>query len=177
MWPYFIFYFHLDWTALLYILLYYIISWCLKCYVLSACFLFLQPNTALFFNLSFQVVCLSILVADLLVYSLYLSPVAIYYLPVRIAPYIRVILFILSIRYHVLILLLLMLTYVLSACSSPWNVELSKALPCMLINLFFKVENDKLLASFRLWTLPLSSEGIYFFFPLNFIGLFYSPQP
>ncbi|XP_043805119.1 two pore calcium channel protein 1 isoform X2 [Manihot esculenta] len=45
-----------------------------------------------------KVVCLSILVADLLVYSLYLSPVAIYYLPVRIAPYIRVILFILSIR-------------------------------------------------------------------------------
>ncbi|KAJ9170953.1 hypothetical protein P3X46_019012 [Hevea brasiliensis] len=45
-----------------------------------------------------KVICLSILVADLVVYSLYLSPVAIDYLPVRIAPYIRVILFILSIR-------------------------------------------------------------------------------
>ncbi|WCJ30756.1 Two pore calcium channel protein 1 [Euphorbia peplus] len=45
-----------------------------------------------------KVVCLSFLVVDLLVYALYLSPVAIYYLPVRIAPYIRVILFILSIR-------------------------------------------------------------------------------
>eukprot|EP00257_Ricinus_communis_P025458 XP_025012872.1 two pore calcium channel protein 1A isoform X2 [Ricinus communis] len=46
----------------------------------------------------FKVICLSILVADFLVYTLYLSHVAIDYLPVRIAPYIRVILFILYIR-------------------------------------------------------------------------------
>ncbi|CAN1231199.1 Two pore calcium channel protein 1 [Linum perenne] len=46
----------------------------------------------------FKVVCLAILVADLLVYGLYLSPVAFSVLPFRIAPYIRVIFFILSIR-------------------------------------------------------------------------------
>ncbi|KAL5571175.1 hypothetical protein UlMin_020772 [Ulmus minor] len=45
-----------------------------------------------------KVVCLLILVADLLVYALYLSPVAFYYLPFRIAPYIRVVFLILSIR-------------------------------------------------------------------------------
>ncbi|KAJ8749227.1 hypothetical protein K2173_018703 [Erythroxylum novogranatense] len=45
-----------------------------------------------------KVICLSILVADLLVYTLYLSPVALNFLPVRIAPYIRVIFFIISIR-------------------------------------------------------------------------------
>ena len=47
----------------------------------------------------FQVILLSILVADLLVYVLYLSPLAFYYLPFRLAPYIRVILCILNIRY------------------------------------------------------------------------------
>ncbi|KDP24122.1 hypothetical protein JCGZ_25779 [Jatropha curcas] len=46
----------------------------------------------------FKVFCLLILLADLLVYVLYLSPVAIDYLPVRIAPYIRVVFFILFIR-------------------------------------------------------------------------------
>ncbi|KAJ9686327.1 hypothetical protein PVL29_015294 [Vitis rotundifolia] len=45
-----------------------------------------------------KVILLSILVADLLVYVLYLSPLAFYYLPFRLAPYIRVILFILNIR-------------------------------------------------------------------------------
>ncbi|XP_050205536.1 two pore calcium channel protein 1 [Mercurialis annua] len=45
-----------------------------------------------------KVICLSILIADLLVYTLYLSPVAVEYLPARIAPYIRVFLFILYIR-------------------------------------------------------------------------------
>lgn len=46
----------------------------------------------------FKVFCLLILVADLLVYILYLSPVALDSLPFRIAPYIRVVLFILNIR-------------------------------------------------------------------------------
>lgn len=45
-----------------------------------------------------KVILLSILVADLLVYVLYLSPLAFYYLPFRLAPYIRVILCILNIR-------------------------------------------------------------------------------
>ncbi|MBA0798915.1 hypothetical protein Gohar_009465, partial [Gossypium harknessii] len=45
-----------------------------------------------------KVICLLILVADLLVYTLYLSPVAVNSLPFRVAPYVRVILFILSIR-------------------------------------------------------------------------------
>lgn len=45
-----------------------------------------------------KVICLFILVADLLVYALYLSPVAIYYLPLRIAPYIRIVFFVLNIR-------------------------------------------------------------------------------
>ncbi|XP_015573991.1 two pore calcium channel protein 1 [Ricinus communis] len=45
-----------------------------------------------------KVICLSLLIADLLVYTLYLSPMALDYLPVRIAPYIRVVLFILYIR-------------------------------------------------------------------------------
>ncbi|KAG4208818.1 hypothetical protein ERO13_A03G156500v2 [Gossypium hirsutum] len=45
-----------------------------------------------------KVICLLILVADLLVYTLYLSPVAVSSLPFRVAPYVRVILFILSIR-------------------------------------------------------------------------------
>ncbi|XP_062106013.1 two pore calcium channel protein 1 [Humulus lupulus] len=46
----------------------------------------------------FKVICLLILVADLLVYALYLSPVGVNSLPLRIAPYIRVIFFILNIR-------------------------------------------------------------------------------
>lgn len=45
-----------------------------------------------------KVVCLVILVADFLVYGLYLSPIAIDFLPLRIAPYIRVVFFILNIR-------------------------------------------------------------------------------
>ncbi|XP_010656957.1 two pore channel 1 isoform X2 [Vitis vinifera] len=45
-----------------------------------------------------KVILLSILVADLLVYVLYLSPLPFYYLPFRLAPYIRVILCILNIR-------------------------------------------------------------------------------
>ncbi|KAK8605735.1 hypothetical protein V6N13_102508 [Hibiscus sabdariffa] len=45
-----------------------------------------------------KVLCLLILVADLLAFSLYLSPVAMNSLPFRVAPYVRVILFILSIR-------------------------------------------------------------------------------
>ncbi|KAJ4729809.1 Two pore calcium channel protein 1 [Melia azedarach] len=45
-----------------------------------------------------KVICLLILVADFLVYALYLSPVAFDFLPLRIAPYIRVIFFILNIR-------------------------------------------------------------------------------
>lgn len=45
-----------------------------------------------------KVSCLLILVADLVVYALYLSPVAFDYLPLRIAPYIRVVLFMLNFR-------------------------------------------------------------------------------
>lgn len=45
-----------------------------------------------------KVICLFILVADLLVYALYLSPVAIYNLPFRIAPYIRIVFFTLNMR-------------------------------------------------------------------------------
>lgn len=45
-----------------------------------------------------KVIFLVILVADLLVYALYLSPVAIYNLPFRIAPYIRVVYFVLNMR-------------------------------------------------------------------------------
>ncbi|KAF7822985.1 two pore calcium channel protein 1 [Senna tora] len=45
-----------------------------------------------------KVLCLVILVADMIVYALYLSPVTFYSLPVRFAPYIRVVLFILNIR-------------------------------------------------------------------------------
>ncbi|KAL7000402.1 mitochondrial thiamine pyrophosphate transporter [Sarracenia purpurea var. burkii] len=45
-----------------------------------------------------KVVLLLSLAADLLVYVLYLSPAAFYYLPFRIVPYIRVFLFILKIR-------------------------------------------------------------------------------
>ncbi|XP_048422392.1 two pore calcium channel protein 1 isoform X3 [Pyrus x bretschneideri] len=46
----------------------------------------------------FKVTCLLILVADMLVYALYLSSVAFDSLPFRIAPYIRVIFFILNFR-------------------------------------------------------------------------------
>ncbi|PON49665.1 Parvalbumin [Parasponia andersonii] len=46
----------------------------------------------------FKVICLLILVADMLVYALYLSPVAVDSLPLRIAPYVRVVFFILNIR-------------------------------------------------------------------------------
>ncbi|CAI9280053.1 unnamed protein product [Lactuca saligna] len=45
-----------------------------------------------------KIISLLILVADLIVDILYLSPVAIYSLPLRIAPYIRVVIFILNIR-------------------------------------------------------------------------------
>ncbi|XP_044466336.1 two pore calcium channel protein 1 [Mangifera indica] len=45
-----------------------------------------------------KVICLLILVADFLVYVLYLSPLAFDFLPLRIAPYIRVVFFILNIR-------------------------------------------------------------------------------
>ncbi|XP_022764063.1 two pore calcium channel protein 1 isoform X2 [Durio zibethinus] len=45
-----------------------------------------------------KVFCLLILVADLLVYSLYLSPVALNSLPLRVAPYVRIIILILNIR-------------------------------------------------------------------------------
>lgn len=45
-----------------------------------------------------KVLCLLILVADVLVYGLYLSPIAFDFLPLRIAPYIRVVFFILNIR-------------------------------------------------------------------------------
>ncbi|KAB1209932.1 Two pore calcium channel protein 1 [Morella rubra] len=45
-----------------------------------------------------KVTCLLILAVDMLVYALYLSPVAFDYLPVRIAPYIRVVLFMLNFR-------------------------------------------------------------------------------
>ncbi|KAL5793778.1 hypothetical protein ACOSP7_002372 [Xanthoceras sorbifolium] len=45
-----------------------------------------------------KVICLLILVADFLVYALYLSPVAFDFLPLRIAPYVRVVVFILNIR-------------------------------------------------------------------------------
>ncbi|KAK4784011.1 hypothetical protein SAY86_018379 [Trapa natans] len=45
-----------------------------------------------------KVICLLILVVDLLVYALYLSPLAFNSLPFRVAPYIRVMFFILSIR-------------------------------------------------------------------------------
>ncbi|GAV70418.1 Ion_trans domain-containing protein/EF_hand_5 domain-containing protein [Cephalotus follicularis] len=45
-----------------------------------------------------KVVCLLILVADLVIYALYLSPVEFNSLPLRIAPYIRVVLFILNFR-------------------------------------------------------------------------------
>ncbi|GAA0151477.1 ion channel [Lithospermum erythrorhizon] len=45
-----------------------------------------------------KVILLVLLVADLIVYVIYLSPVALYMLPFRIAPYIRVVLFMLNIR-------------------------------------------------------------------------------
>ncbi|KAI5652642.1 hypothetical protein M9H77_29829 [Catharanthus roseus] len=45
-----------------------------------------------------KVLLLLILIADLVVYAFYLSPVAFYFLPFRIAPYIRVVFFILNIR-------------------------------------------------------------------------------
>ncbi|CAK9138715.1 unnamed protein product [Ilex paraguariensis] len=47
------------------------------------------------------VIFLLILAADILVYILYLSPVAFYSLPLRIAPYMRVVFFILNIRFKV----------------------------------------------------------------------------
>ncbi|RYR43366.1 hypothetical protein Ahy_A08g039791 isoform F [Arachis hypogaea] len=45
-----------------------------------------------------KVFCLLVLIADMLVYAIYLSPAAFDFLPFRVAPYIRVILFILNIR-------------------------------------------------------------------------------
>ncbi|KAJ7948317.1 Two pore calcium channel protein 1 [Quillaja saponaria] len=45
-----------------------------------------------------KVCCLVVLIADILVYAIYISPVAFHSLPFRIAPYIRVVLFILNIR-------------------------------------------------------------------------------
>ncbi|KAK7272377.1 hypothetical protein RJT34_28921 [Clitoria ternatea] len=45
-----------------------------------------------------KILGLLVLVADMLVYSLYLSPLAFDFLPFRIAPYVRVVLFILNIR-------------------------------------------------------------------------------
>ncbi|XP_004487279.1 two pore calcium channel protein 1 isoform X2 [Cicer arietinum] len=42
--------------------------------------------------------CLLVIIADMLVYALYMSPLAFDYLPFRIAPYVRVILFVLNIR-------------------------------------------------------------------------------
>ncbi|KAF5458455.1 hypothetical protein F2P56_022482 [Juglans regia] len=45
-----------------------------------------------------KVACLLILVADILVYAIYLSPVAFDYLPFRIAPYIRIVFFMLNFR-------------------------------------------------------------------------------
>lgn len=53
----------------------------------------------LIFGMNFQVSCLLILVADLLVYAIFLSPVALDSLPFRVAPYIRVVFFVLNIRY------------------------------------------------------------------------------
>ncbi|GMY10100.1 two pore calcium channel protein 1A-like isoform X6 [Fagus crenata] len=49
-------------------------------------------------SLIYEVAFLLILVADILVYALYLSPVAFDYLPLRIAPYIRVVFFMLNFR-------------------------------------------------------------------------------
>lgn len=47
-----------------------------------------------------QVLCLLVLVADMVIYALYLSPAVTFYsLPVRFAPYVRVVLFILHFRY------------------------------------------------------------------------------
>ncbi|KAF9610927.1 hypothetical protein IFM89_025737 [Coptis chinensis] len=45
-----------------------------------------------------KVIFLFVLVADMLIYALYLSPVAISSLPLRIAPYIRIVFFVLNIR-------------------------------------------------------------------------------
>ncbi|GFS41135.1 two-pore channel 1 [Actinidia rufa] len=45
-----------------------------------------------------MIIFLILLVADIVVYVIYLSPVAFYYLPFRLAPYIRVVFFILNIR-------------------------------------------------------------------------------
>ncbi|OIW15533.1 hypothetical protein TanjilG_16139 [Lupinus angustifolius] len=45
-----------------------------------------------------EVFCLLVLVADMLVYALYSSPLAFDSLPFRIAPYIRVVLFVLNVR-------------------------------------------------------------------------------
>ncbi|KAK0590419.1 hypothetical protein LWI29_026814 [Acer saccharum] len=61
-----------------------------------------------------KVICLLILVADLLVYGLYLSPVAFAFLPLRIAPYVRVVIFTLNIRHlrdSILILAGMLVTY------------------------------------------------------------------
>lgn len=65
--------------------------------------LFLLCSVMIYMYLFFlQIICLLILVADLLAYVLYLSPVAFESLPLRVAPYIRVIFFILSFRYCVI---------------------------------------------------------------------------
>ncbi|CAI8592602.1 unnamed protein product [Vicia faba] len=45
-----------------------------------------------------KALCLLVILADMLVYALYMSPVAFDFLPFRIAPYIRVVLFVLNIR-------------------------------------------------------------------------------
>lgn len=75
------------------------------------------------FGLNFQVICLLILVADLLVYALFLSPVAFNSLPFRIAPYIRVVFFILSIRYCGISCKNIFSKFKLSGISAEQNLE------------------------------------------------------
>ncbi|KAG5545320.1 hypothetical protein RHGRI_017699 [Rhododendron griersonianum] len=65
-------------------------------------------NLLVVLSLCFQVISLIILVADLLVDVLYVSPVTDFNLPFRVAPYIRVVVFILSIRSRALGLLFLL---------------------------------------------------------------------
>lgn len=72
------------------------------------------------------------MVADFLIYTLYLSPVAFDYLPFRVAPYIRVVFFIMNIRYFLTGLLFFLsflcepqLMYLNILASSNWKEFIS----------------------------------------------------
>ncbi|KAJ1434547.1 Voltage-dependent channel domain superfamily [Sesbania bispinosa] len=77
--------------------------WCEK-YTTQSCkdreyfFLGQLPYLSAAECLIYEAFCILILVADMLVYALYMSSLAFDFLPFRIAPYIRVVLFVLNIR-------------------------------------------------------------------------------